>query len=123
MDLGIAGRKAIVCASAEGPGRRLRAGPGGGRMRGRDERPRRRGRWRPRPPKSPQRPAPRSCSVAGDSAPRPARAPDRRLSGADILVNNNGGPPLERFPPDSPATEMMAGLDANMIAPIELIQG
>ena len=39
----------------------------------------------------------------------------------DILVNNNGGPPPRDFR-EIDRDEMIAGLEANMIAPIVLIQ-
>jgi 3-oxoacyl-[acyl-carrier protein] reductase len=61
-------------------------------------------------------------AVAGDLSTPEGRA---ALLGAfdqvDILVNNNGGPP----PRDFRAVDhegMLAGLEANMIAPIQLIQ-
>ena len=40
----------------------------------------------------------------------------------DILVNNNGGPPPKDFRQLSHA-DMIAGVESNMITPIELIQG
>ena len=39
----------------------------------------------------------------------------------DILVNNNGGPPPRDFRELDHAA-ILAGLEANMVAPIELIQ-
>mgnify|MGYP001951992837 FL=1 len=39
----------------------------------------------------------------------------------DILVNNNGGPPLRDFRQVDEAA-MLAGLQANMIAPVDLVQ-
>ncbi|WP_417587375.1 SDR family oxidoreductase [Pararhodobacter oceanensis] len=39
----------------------------------------------------------------------------------DILVNNNGGPPISGFQ-DLSRDDVMAGLTANMVAPFEMIQ-
>jgi 3-oxoacyl-[acyl-carrier protein] reductase len=40
----------------------------------------------------------------------------------DILVNNNGGPPMRDFR-DVDHEALLAGLNANMVAPIALVQG
>ena len=122
MDLGIAGRRAIVCAASKGLGRacaealaengvalvinaRGRGGAGGDRRR--DPRaPRRAGRprWRPTSP----RPEGRAALLA--ACPEP-----------DILVNNAGGPPPGDFR-DWGEEAWLAALRANMLAPIALIR-
>ena len=43
------------------------------------------------------------------------------MGAVDILVNNNGGPPLRDFRQVDEAA-MLAGLQANMIAPVDLVQ-
>lgn len=121
MDLGIAGRNAVVCASSKGLGRACalelaRAGANvaiNGRdadllARARDEIAAETGA--------------EVIAVAGDMSTPEGRA---ALLGAfgrvDILVNNNGGPPardFRRIDHDG----LLAGLEANMIAPIQLIQ-
>jgi 3-oxoacyl-[acyl-carrier protein] reductase len=122
MDLEIAGRKAIVCASSRGLGRAcaeaLAAAGCAVVVNGRD-------------------PATLAATAAairaatgvevaevvadvGTEAGRAAllaACPD-----ADILVNNNGGPPPWPFGEVDRAA-LLEGLEANMIAPIALIQG
>ena len=44
------------------------------------------------------------------------------VSQVDILVNNNGGPPPKDFRQLSHA-DMIAGVEANMLTPVEMIQG
>ena len=121
MDLGIRGRTAVVCASSRGLGRAcaLELARAGCRVvvNGRD-------------PDALDRTAAAIRAetgadvipVAGDVADPAVQG---RLVGAvphvDILVNNNGGPPLRDFRDlDRPAIE--AGLRANMVAPVELVQ-
>jgi 3-oxoacyl-[acyl-carrier protein] reductase len=121
MDLGIAGRNAIVCASSRGLGRACAtalaqagakvaiSGRDAGRLaRARDEIAAETGA--------------EIVAMAGDLSTEEGRA---ALLAAfpvvDILVNNNGGPPPRDFREVDRAA-MIAGLDANMIAPIALIQ-
>ncbi|WP_114954729.1 SDR family oxidoreductase [Sphingosinicella terrae] len=121
MDLGLSGRNAIVCASSRGLGRACaealaRAGARvviNGREADRLARV-------------------RDDIAAGSGADIIAVAADvstaegraalvEALPQVDILVNNNGGPP----PRDFRAVDrdaMIAGLEANMIAPIAMIQ-
>lgn len=121
MDLGLTGRKAIVCASSHGLGRAcatalaqagamvvlngrdaaaLAATAGALRETGADVR-----------------------TVVGDvGEERVQQALIEAADGqVDILVNNNGGPPLRDFRAlDGEAIH--AGVDANMVAPIRLVQ-
>ena len=121
MDLGLQGRKAIVCASSKGLGRACA-----------------------------QALAEAGCTVVvngrnAESLGQTAReiesatgarvipvvadvgTPEGRAAlvaacpDADILVNNNAGPPPKDFRQLSPA-DMQAGLNANMVAPIALVQ-
>ena len=121
MDLGIAGRNAIVCASSKGLGRACatelaRAGARvaiNGRdadllARVRDE--------------IAEETGAEVIAIPGDMSTNEGRA---ALLGAfdqvDILVNNNGGPPPRDFRKVD-HDGMLAGLEANMIAPVQLIQ-
>jgi 3-oxoacyl-[acyl-carrier protein] reductase len=121
MDLGIAGRNAIVCASSKGLGRACATelARAGARVaiNGRDadllEKTR---------DEIAAETGAEVIAIAGDMSTHEGRA---ALLGAfdqvDILVNNNGGPPPRDFRQvDHDA--MLAGLEANMIAPIQLIQ-
>ena len=119
MDLGIGGKKAIVCASSRGlgrgcatalaeagcdlvvNGRDARRSP----HRRRDSRPLRRRRHR----------GPGRC-LEPESRPRCfAACPE-----PDILVNNNGGPPRRDF--TSLPARILGWRHHNMVTPLELIQ-
>lgn len=121
MDLGIAGRNALVCASSRGLGRACAValaeagarvvinGQDGERLaRVRDEIAAETGA--------------EVIAVAADvSDPEGRAALVAALPHVDILINNNGGPP----PRDFRAVDhdaMIAGLEANMIAPVQLIR-
>jgi 3-oxoacyl-[acyl-carrier protein] reductase len=121
MDLGIEGRTALVCASSKGLGRACATelARAGARVaiNGRDPELLERVRGEIAAETGAE-----VVAVAGDVSTEEGRA---ALLGAfpevDILVNNNGGPP----PRDFRAVDhdaMLAGLEANMIAPIALIQ-
>jgi 3-oxoacyl-[acyl-carrier protein] reductase len=121
MDLGIAGRTAIVCASSRGLGRGCARAlaQAGARvvLNGRDgER-----LARTRDEIAAETGA-ELVAVAADVSTAEGRAALLEAAGeVDILVNNNGGPP----PRDFRAVDhdaLIAGLEANMIAPIALIQ-
>ncbi len=121
MDLGIAGRTAIVCASSRGLGRGCARAlaQAGARvvLNGRDvER-----LARTRDELAAETGA-ELVAVAADVSTAEGRAALLEAAGdVDILVNNNGGPP----PRDFRAVDhdaLIAGLEANMIAPIALIQ-
>ena len=121
MDLGIAGRTAIVCASSRGLGRAcaLELARAGCRVviNGRDgER-----LARTRDAIAAETGA-EVVAVAADLSSEEGRA--ALLAAApepDILVNNNGGPPPRDFR-EVDREAMLAGLEAQMIAPVALIQ-
>jgi 3-oxoacyl-[acyl-carrier protein] reductase len=121
MDLGLSGRKAIVCASSQGLGKACalalaQAGVGvviNGRNRELLEATAREIR-----------------EAAGvEATPVPADVSTREGQEAllaacpepDILVNNNGGPPFRDFR-QLGRGDLLAGVTMNMVAPIELIQ-
>jgi 3-oxoacyl-[acyl-carrier protein] reductase len=122
MDLGIAGRKAIVCASSQGLGRAcaLALAREGAQVviNGRDE-----GRLEA------ARKEIRALTGA-DVSPVVAnlnhQAEREKLLGAcpeaDILVNNNAGPPPGLFE-NWGHEEWLAGLEANLLAPVMMIRG
>lgn len=121
MDLGIAGRTAIVCASSKGLGRAcaVELARAGARVaiNGRDAALLEKVRAQIADETGAE-----VIAIPGDMSTPQGRA---ALLGAfdevDILVNNNGGPPPRDFRAVDHAA-MLAGLEANMIAPIQLIQ-
>jgi 3-oxoacyl-[acyl-carrier protein] reductase len=121
MDLGIAGRSAIVCASSRGLGRACATAlaRAGARVavNGRDEERLHRVR-----DEIAAETGAEVVAVAADVSTEEGRA---KLLAAfdevDILVNNNGGPPPRDFR-EIDHDAMIAGLEANMIAPIALVQ-
>lgn len=121
MDLGIAGRTAIVCASSRGLGRAcaLELARAGCRVviNGRDP-----GRLAQARDGIAAARGAEVVAVAADLSTAEGRAALLAAAPApDILVNNNGGPPPRDFRKvDRDA--MLAGLEANMIAPVALIQ-
>ena len=120
MDLGIRGRKAIVCASSRGLGRAcaLALAEAGVdvTINGRDE-----------AALASTREAAEAFGVAVQvvAADVSTRAGQDALLEAcpapDILVNNNGGPPLKDFR-SLDRDAMIDGVTMNMITPIELVQ-
>ena len=121
MDLGIAGRSAIVCASSRGLGRAcaLELARAGARvlLNGRDA-----GRLAQVRDEIAAGTGAEILAVAADLSTEEGRAALlAAMPEPDILVNNNGGPP----PRDFRAVDrdaMLAGLEANMIAPALLIR-
>jgi len=121
MDLGISGRKAIICASSKGLGRACAVALAEAGctvvVNGRDA-------ITLNATASDIRAATGATviPVVGDVGTEEGRAaiiaacPD-----ADILVNNNAGPPAKNFREIDHAA-MLAGVEANMITPIALIQ-
>jgi len=121
MDLGIGGRKAIVCASSQGLGKGCahalaQAGVSlviNGRDRERLER------------------TAAELRLVGGVEVTPVLADISSVEGqrallaacpdADILINNNGGPPYRDFR-GLDRQALLTGLTMNMIAPIELLQ-
>lgn len=120
MDLGIAGRHAVVCASSRGLGRacaRALAEAGCSVVvNGRD------GDVLARAA-SDLREATGSTviEVAGDIREAPVRERLLAVAPVDILVTNAAGPPLADFR-ELDADAIRAGLEANMVIPISLIQ-
>lgn len=121
MDLGIAGRTALVCASSRGLGRACatelaRAGVRVA-INGRDSDRLARVRDEIAAETGAQ-----VVAIPGDMSTTAGRAALlAAFPEVDILVNNNGGPP----PRDFRAVDhdaLIAGIEANMIAPIALIQ-
>ena len=121
MDLGIRGRKAIICASSEGLGRgcamALAEAGVSVTINGRDVQKLEataleiRSRWDVD-----------VIAVAADvSTPQGQRALLAACPAPDILVNNNGGPPFRDFR-ELDREAMLAGVTTNMLTPIELIQ-
>ncbi|HMJ43212.1 MAG TPA: SDR family oxidoreductase [Pseudolabrys sp.] len=121
MDLGIAGRKAIVCASSRGLGKACaRALAEAGCevvINGRDA-------------KTLNTAAGELASLTGAkiipvvadvATPEGQKALFAACPQPDILVNNNAGPPLKDFRELS-RQQMLDGVTANMIVAIELIQ-
>ena len=121
MDFGIAGRRAIVCASSRGLGRgcamALAAEGVEVVINGRDEAVLARTAEEIR-----QATGARVIAVAVDVS---TKAGQDALFAAcpepDILVNNNGGPPFRDFR-ELDREKMLAGVVGNMVTPIELIQ-
>ncbi len=121
MDLGIAGRSAIVCASSRGLGRACATelARAGARVliNGRDSE-----RVAQVRDEIANETGSEILAVAGDLSTEEGRsALLAAMPDPDILVNNNGGPP----PRDFRAVDrdaMLAGLEANMIAPALLIR-
>lgn len=121
MDLGIAGRKAIVCAASKGLGRAcaLALAENGVELvvnaRGAEALEATAGEIRARTGVT-------VTAVAGDiTAPEGRAAVLAACPEPDILVNNAGGPPPGDFR-DWGEAEWIAALRANMLTPIELIR-
>src|SRR3974390_2587114 len=121
MDLGIAGRKAIVCASSRGLGKACaRALADAGCevvVNGRDA-----ARLEATAKEIASATGGKVTPVAADLAPREGRRALVAASPApDILVNNNGGPPPRDFR-QLTREQMIDGVVGNMIVAVELIQ-
>lgn len=122
MDLGLEGRTAIVCASSQGLGRGCATALASAGchviLNGRDA--------HALEAAAGEIAATTGASmsfVAGDVATDETQRALLEAAGGvcDILVNNNAGPPLRDFRElDSDAIH--AGLDANMVAPIRMVQ-
>jgi 3-oxoacyl-[acyl-carrier protein] reductase len=121
MDLGIKGRKAIVCASSRGLGRGCATALAEAGcdlvVNGRDEK-----SLAATAAEIRDRFGVTVTEVAGDVSQAPIQ---KALLAAcpepDILVNNNGGPPLREFAALSRA-EILEGVTNNMVTPLELVQ-
>ncbi len=121
MDLGIAGRNALVCASSRGLGRAcaVELARAGARVliNGRDE-----ARLFAVRDELEGETGAEIVAVAADVATPEGRSKLlEKLPWVDILVNNAGGPPPRDFR-QVDREAMLAGLEANMVAPIQMIQ-
>ena len=121
MDLGLKGRNAIVCASSRGLGRACATelARAGCRVviNGRDAAVLEQTAAEIRAETGAE-----VIAVVADVSTREGQdAMLAALPHVDILVNNNGGPPLRDFR-EIDRDAMLAGVTANMVAPIELVQ-
>ena len=120
MDLGIAGRHALVCASSRGLGRAcadaLAEAGCSLVVNGRDETVLKRTADVLR-----ERHGVGVEAIAGDVRDADVREALVAVKPVDILVNNAGGPPLADFRTLS-AADIHAGLESNMVTPIALVQ-
>ena len=121
MDLGIAGRKAIVCASSRGLGRacahRLAEAGCEVVVNGRDK-----ARTEGTAAEIAKATGAKVTAVIADVAtPEGQQALFAAMPEPDILVNNNAGPPFRDFR-DLDRQKMIDGVIGNMIVAIELIQ-
>jgi 3-oxoacyl-[acyl-carrier protein] reductase len=121
MDLGIAGRKAIVCASSKGLGRACAEALAEAGceivINGRDAASLDKVAAEIRAATG----AKVTAVVADVSTPEGQAALLQACPSPDILVNNNAGPPFRDFR-ELTREDMLKGVLANMIAAIELIQ-
>ena len=121
MDLGIAGRKAIVCASSKGLGRgcakRLAEAGCEVVINGRNK-----DRLAATAAELRKATGAKIIAVAADVAsPEGQKALFAACPEPDILVNNNAGPPFRDFR-DLDRQKMIDGVIANMIVAVELVQ-
>jgi 3-oxoacyl-[acyl-carrier protein] reductase len=121
MDLGLHGRNAVVCASSRGLGRAcaMELARAGCRVviNGRNAAVLDKTAAEIRSETG----AEVLPVVADIGTPRGQEALIAAVPQVDVLVNNNGGPPLRDFREIDRAA-MIAGLTANMVAPIEMVQ-
>src|SRR5215831_11877929 len=121
MDLGISGRKAIVCASSRGLGKAcaLKLAEAGCDVvvNGRDEK-----TLQAAAAEIAKTTGANVIAVAADVAtPEGQKALLAACPAPDILVNNNAGPPLRDFR-ELNRQQMIDGVIANMVVGVELIQ-
>jgi 3-oxoacyl-[acyl-carrier protein] reductase len=121
MDLGISGRKAIVCASSRGLGKAcaFRLAEAGCEVvvNGRDAE-----RLKATAAEIAKATGAKVIPVAADVAsPEGQKALFAACPSPDILVNNNAGPPFRDFR-ELTRQQMIDGVTANMVVAIELIQ-
>jgi 3-oxoacyl-[acyl-carrier protein] reductase len=121
MDLGISGRKAIVCASSRGLGKACaRALAEAGCevvINGRDQK-----KLEATAAELSSLTGGKIIAVAADVAtPEGQKALLAACPAPDILINNNAGPPLRDFR-ELTRAQMIDGVIANMVVAIELIQ-
>lgn len=121
MDLGIRGKRAVVCASSRGLGRGCAMGLAAAGVElvinGRDEKV-----LNATAEEIRDLHKVKVTAVATDvSTPAGQRALLAACPDPDILVNNNGGPPLRDFRELS-REQILEGVTQNMVTPLELIQ-
>lgn len=120
MDLGIAGKHAVVCASSRGLGRAcaFSLAEAGCRVvvNGRDE-----AKLEATAQALRDATGAEVTAVAGDVTEESTRERLVAVRPVDILVNNAAGPPLADFRQLNEAA-LLKGLDANMVTPIAMIQ-
>ena len=121
MDLGIRGKRAIVCASSRGLGRGCAMALGAAGVdlviNGRDEKV-----LNATAEEIRDLHGVKVTAVATDvSSPEGQRGLLSACPDPDILVNNNGGPPLRDFRELS-REQILEGVTQNMVTPLELIQ-
>jgi len=121
MDLGIRGKKAIVCASSRGLGKgcAIALAEAGCELflNGRDA-----GALSRTATEIRQRFGGTVTEIAGDvSDPEVQKALLAACPSPDILVNNNGGPPYRDFR-ELDRAKILEGVTNNMVTPIELIK-
>lgn len=122
MDLGLTGRTAIVCASSQGLGRGCATALAAAGCRvvlnGRDA-----AALAAAAHEIAAATQAEVLHVAGDVGADETQAAliDAAGGQCDILVNNNAGPPLRDFR-ELDAAAIHAGLDANMVTPIRMVQ-
>jgi 3-oxoacyl-[acyl-carrier protein] reductase len=121
MDLGIKGRKAIVCASSRGLGKACaRALAEAGCevvINGRDQK-----KLDATAAELMSQTGGKVIAVAADvGTPEGQKSLLAACPAPDILINNNGGPPMRDFR-ELTRAQMIDGVIANMVAAVELIQ-
>ena len=122
MDLGIRGRKAIVCAASKGLGKAsalslARDGVDLGHHRREPQK-----RWRRRQEEIADETGVSVAPVAGDiKTPEGRAAVLAACPSPDILINNAGGPPRGNFRDFTPE-DWLEAVNGNMITAIELIK-
>ncbi|MBP6013792.1 MAG: SDR family oxidoreductase [Alphaproteobacteria bacterium] len=121
MELGLKGKKALVCASSQGLGFACAAALAREgvdvTINGRDN-----DRLQAAKARLEERHDAKVATIVADLNDAKARAPVIEAAGTvDILVNNNGGPPPGRFE-DWDETSWLAAINANMLPALMLIR-
>lgn len=120
MDLGIAGRHAVVCASSRGLGRACAEALAGAGcsvvVNGRDV-----DVLQATAAAIRSETGAKVTAIAGDVTEAAVRERLLNVADVDILVTNAGGPPLADFRELS-ADDIRAGVEAQMVTPIALVQ-
>ncbi|MDG6078459.1 SDR family oxidoreductase [Erythrobacter litoralis] len=121
MDLGIAGRHAVICASSAGLGHgcALHLARAGCSivLNGRDEE-----KLEQAAAVLRKEAGAEVTAILGDITERKTREKLLSVKPVDILVNNAGGPPLADFR-DLSDEDIHRGLNSNMVTPIMMVQG